>query len=190
MASLPAVYTTPEQYLGLELEAGQRHEYVNGRIYDMAGSTPQHNRITVNISSALNLQLQSRGCQVFSIDVRVRVMETDLYTYPDIAVVCGRLAFDERDANTITNPRVIIEVLSPSTEAYDRGEKFAHYKRLPSLTDYLLVAQDCPRIERYTRQDDSSWLLTAEEKMENRVALDAVDVSLTLSDVYAGLDFQ
>jgi Uma2 family endonuclease len=189
MSSLPEPYFTLDQYLEQEQQSEVRHEYFAGQIFDMAGSTPQHNRITVNLSSALNFQLRGRKCQVFSIDVRVKIPNTGLYTYPDVTVVCGAVQYDERDANAITNPKVIIEVLSKSTEAYDRGDKFAHYRQLEEITDYLLVTQERKRVEHYVKQSDYQWLLTVFENESEALIIEGIDCRLTLAEIYENVDF-
>jgi Uma2 family endonuclease len=134
-------FASPAEYLALERAAEHRHEYVSGRVYAMTGASREHNVIATNTSRALGNQLSGRPCETYQSDMRVKVSETGMYTYPDVVVACGTPAFEDAYVDTLLNPTVIIEVLSPSTEAYDRGEKFAHYRRLPSLREYLLIAQ-------------------------------------------------
>ncbi|MEO7714724.1 MAG: Uma2 family endonuclease [Capsulimonas sp.] len=189
MASLPAVYYTPEQYLELERSADHKSEYYSGQIFSMAGASEAHNIITVNLSRELSLQLRGRPCRTYSGDMRIRVSATGLYTYPDNAAVCGERKFDDKHTDTLTNPNVIIEVLSPSTELYDRGEKFAHYRRLPSLTDYILISQDKMRIEHYTRQDETHWLLTEATEPQDEIVLRSIECRLALSSVYENVEF-
>jgi Uma2 family endonuclease len=159
MSSAPELYYTPEQYLEIERRAEGKSEYVNGQIFAMAGASPRHSALSITLSSLLFLQLRGRPCRVFDSDLQLKVPDTGLYTYPDVTVAIGERRFDELDPNTLTNPTAILEVLSPSTEAYDRGEKFAHYQRLESLREYVLVAQDKMRVEQFTRQGDREWLL-------------------------------
>jgi Uma2 family endonuclease len=147
------------EYLALEAASGTRHEYLDGEIFDMAGGTIEHGALAANTIGELLGALRGRPCRVLTSDVRVRVLATGLGTYPDVSVVCGAIEHDPEDANTVVNPTVIVEVLSDSTEAYDRGEKFAHYRRLPSLRDYLLVSQHGPQVELYRRNDDDTWTL-------------------------------
>jgi len=147
------------EYLTLEAASETKHEYLDGEIYDMAGGTPDHSGLAVNVTSELHAALRGRPCRVFNSDLRVRVLATGLGTYPDASVICGAFEHDPEDENTAINPVVLVEVLSDSTEAYDRGEKFAHYRRIPSLRDYVIVSQHEPVIEHYTRNDDDTWTL-------------------------------
>ncbi len=151
MSSLTHSLYTPEQYLGMERNADNKAEYANGRIIAMTGASLEHNTITANLVRVVGNQFVERPCRVFSSGMRVKVAATGLYTYPDVVAVCGEIYFDDAQRDTIVNPTAIIEVLSPSTEAYDRGEKFAHYRRSVTLAEYVLVARDKVRIERYVR---------------------------------------
>lgn len=151
-------YTFAE-YLAMEAGSDTKHEYLDGEIYAMAGGTPEHSALAANTIGELIVALRGRPCRVYTSDLRIRVRATGLGTYPDASVVCGPLELDPEDKNTVTNPVVLVEVLSESTEAYDRGEKFRHYRRIPSLRDYLLVSQDEALIEHYTRNDDGTWTL-------------------------------
>lgn len=154
MASAPVLIISPEEYLRRERASDERHEYFAGRIYAMSGASREHSMICSNTLGSLWNQLRGKPCEVHSSDLRVQVSDTGLYTYPDLSVVCGKKLFADEHVDTLLNPKIVIEVLSPSTEAYDRGDKFAHYRTLDSLTDYLLIAQDKPRIEHYRRSGD------------------------------------
>ncbi len=143
---------TPEQYLALDRKADYKSEYINGHVIAMAGASRRHNLIAGNLYREVSQQLRGRPCEAYISDMRVKVGLTGLYTYPDVVMVCGDIHFEDGDNDTLLNPTAIVEVLSTSTEAYDRGEKFAHYRRLESLQEYLLVAQDKVRIEYYVRQ--------------------------------------
>ncbi len=182
-------FITAADYLVLERQAETKSEYLNGCIYAMSGASRSHNRITVNLTSALHAQLKRKPCEPFSGDMRVKVSPTGLYTYPDVVVVCGEPRFEDQHVDTLLNPTVIIEVLSESTEAYDRGEKFAHYRALPSLTDYLLVAQDQPCIEHYQRQADGRWLYSATDGLDAQVEIATIDCVLRLAEVYERVVF-
>lgn len=151
-------YTFAE-YLAMEAASATKHEYLDGEIYDMAGGTPDHSGLAVNVTTELSIALRGRPCRVFNSDLRIRVLATGLGTHPDASVICGAFEADPEDANTAINPVVLVEVLSDSTEAYERGEKFAHYRRIPSLRDYVIVSQHEPLIEHYTRNDDGTWTL-------------------------------
>ncbi len=142
---------TYAEYLAREQETGLRHEWLDGAIYAMSGGTPEHARLISITSHVLQLLVDPRRCRVFSSDLKIRVPATGLATYPDVSVVSGPLVLDDEDPNAVTNPTVLVEVLSRSTEAYDRGEKWAHYRKLPGLQAYLLVDQVRPRVELYER---------------------------------------
>ncbi len=150
---------TYAQYLEAEAAGEVKHEWLRGEVFAMAGGTPTHARLAAAIIVALSRALADRPCEVFTSDLRVRVEATDLSTYPDVTVVCGELQASALDSNAVTNPTLIVEVLSASTEGYDRGEKFAHYRRLPSLREYVLVSSSEPRLEAYSRNDAGEWVL-------------------------------
>ena len=179
---------TPEQYLALERKADSKSEYINGHIIGMAGASRLHNLIAGNFYREVSQQLRGRPCEAYIGDMRVEVSRTGLYTYPDIVVVCGDIHFADAANDTLLNPTVIVEVLSASTEAYDRGEKFAHYRRLESLQEYLLVAQDKVRIEHYVRQG-TKWVLSEWSDLNDTVPLATIDCAITLRDVYDKVQF-
>ena len=178
-----------EQYLALERKAEQKSEYINGRIFAMAGASRQHNQITFNISVALGIQLKGRTCVAYSSDMRVKVKQTGLYTYPDVVATCNEPQFEDSFVDTLLNPTIIIEVLSDSTEVYDRGGKFAHYRRLPSLQEYILIAQDGICVEHYSRQDER-WLLTEMSDLAETLRLDSIDCTLSLVDIYDKVEIE
>lgn len=184
MSAQPETYITPEEYLALERQAETKSEYWNGQIYAMSGASEAHNLIAMNIAGELRNRLKKRSCKVYPSDMRVQVARTGLYTYPDISVVCGKAGFAEARKDNLLNPTVIIEVLSPSTEAYDRGKKFDHYRTLESLTDYLLVAQDSAMILHYVRQSKDRWLLTIYHGLDAVATIDSAGCELPLVEVY------
>lgn len=141
------------EYLARERETGLRHEFLDGQVFAMTGGTPEHARLIAEVSFALRGAVDPKRCRVFSSDLRIRIAATGLSTYPDVAVVCGTVEVDRDDPNAIVNPTVLVEVLSPSTEAYDRGEKWAHYRRIDSLQAYVLVSPLAERIEAFLRSD-------------------------------------
>jgi Uma2 family endonuclease len=169
-------------YLALEASANVRHEFLDGEIYAMAGGTREHAAICANVVVSLGAQLRGRGCQVHSADLRIRVLETGLTTYPDVTIVCARAELDPEDRNTITNPTLLVEVLSPSTAAYDRGEKLAHYQKIASLREVVLVAHDEQLIEVWRRGDDGTW--SRRETRSGPLALEAIPCTLLVDDVY------
>ena len=150
---------TPEEYLTIERNSDFKSEYVGGKIYAMAGASLEHSIITINVAGEFYTQVKGAPCRTYSSDMRVRVSSTGLYTYPDVTVVCGEPEYLDDRGDVLLNPTVIVEVLLPSTEAYDRGEKSEHYRRLPSLTYYIVIAQDRRWVEHYARQGDHQRLL-------------------------------
>jgi Uma2 family endonuclease len=179
---------TPEQYLAAERQATERHEYVNGSVFAMVGASRAHNLITANLIRELTTQLRGRPCETYGSDMRVKVVRTGLYTYPDVVVVCGEPEFEDGQLDTLLNPTLLVEVLSPSTERYDRGDKFAHYRQLPSLAEYVLVAQHRPALERFVRQG-RAWLLDAVAGLDATATLEAVGCTLPLRAVYERVTF-
>lgn len=175
---------TPEEYLALERRSDTKSEYFAGEIFAMGGASRWHNLIVTNCVRELSLQLKGRPCRVYPSDMRVKVSPTGLYTYPDVVVACGAEQFDDEQKDTLLNPIVLIEVLSESTEAYDRGGKFEQYRKLDSLTEYLLIAQDKPHVEHYVRQADGQWLFSDVSGLDGVVRLPSIECSLALAEVY------
>lgn len=188
MTAQPAPHLTPAEYLALERAGEERHEYLAGKIYAMAGGSKRHNRIAGSAYAALYAQLRQRDCVVYPSDMRVKSARTGLYTYPDITIVCGDEEFEDDKEDTLLNPTVIIEVLSPSTEQYDRGRKFQHYRAIPSLREYVLISQDEYRVERFARQADNTWLLSEATGREGTLELTSVQCLLRLEEVYEKVD--
>ncbi len=186
-----AVKLTPQEYLAQERQAEYKSEYVNGELFAMAGASRWHNIIVTNVVSELRFQLKGHRCETYSNDMRVHIPDTGLYTYPDIVVICGTPEFDDSHHDTLLNPILLIEVLSPSTESYDRGAKFGHYRRLDSLQEYVLITQTRPLIEHYVRQDDSRfWILSDAEGMATRMELTSIGCTLALAEVYDKVNFE
>lgn len=189
MSAQPLPRITPEQYLEAERAAEFKSEYYKGRIYAMAGGTAVHSLITVNVTVSLSNAIRGRGCLIFSSDLRLRISYEGLYTYPDLSVVCGKPKYaDERD-DTILNPILVVEILSPSTESRDRGFKFQEYGKLESLQEYVLVEQSQPRVERFQRQPKGQWLLTVYEGLEAEAEFESVGARIRLADVYQNVTF-
>ena len=184
MSSQPKVFLTPEEYLATERVAERKSEYREGDVFAMSGASKRHNLITGNFFASIHHQLKGRPCEVYVSDMRVKVSQTGLYTYPDIVVACGRILFDDDQRDTLKNPTVIIEVLSQTTEGYDRGMKFEHYRRLESLKEYVLVSQDKPHAEVYARQQDDSWLLSEVDGLQDAIQLSSIKCQIMLADVY------
>jgi Uma2 family endonuclease len=185
MAINPEPGMTSEAYLAFErAQLDAKHEFLDGEIIAMAGASRQHNRIVTNLVVSLGTQLRGRPCDVYSSDMRVKIPATGLYTYPDVIALCHDPQFEDEAMDTLLNPTVIIEVLSPSTEAYDRGLKFAHYRSIEAVQIYILIAQDKPQIEIFRRQKNEDWLLSVVGGLGARVSLDAIGCELALADVY------
>ena len=189
MCAAPKHTLTAAEYLAIERQAESRSEFFQGEMFLMAGASREHSRIKENLVGELYVRLKGGACQTFSSDQRVLVEATGLYTYPDLVIVCGPGAYDPADRDTLTNPTVLIEVLSPSTEWYDRGAKFRSYQQIPSLVEYVLAAQDEPLCDRYVRQSDGSWALVSFVGLTTTLAFTAVTARIALADVYAGVTF-
>jgi Uma2 family endonuclease len=179
---------TPEEYLALERNAEFKSEYLNGRIIAMTGASPEHAEIVLKIGSDLRAQLRPRGCRVFVNDVKARTGSRTGYVYPDVMVVCGEAQFLNTRPRTLLNPGLIIEVLSETTESYDRGEKFEAYRAIESLLEYVLVDSRRVSVERYARQGDF-WAYSAETDLDAVIHFSSVDCSLSLREIYADVDF-
>ena len=182
-------YITPQEYLARERAAEFKSEYCEGVIYAMSGASEAHNIISSNVTGELWSQFKGRPCKVYSSDMKVLVNTTGLYTYPDAVALCGEAQFHDRGKYVLLNPSLIFEVLSPSTEAYDRGKKFNHYQHITTLTDYVLVSQDRIRLERYQRQVDGSWRYTNHEDSEEVIHFATLECKLRLADIYDKVEF-
>lgn len=181
--ALPRRHYTFHDYLMLEEGANVRHEFLDGEIYAMAGGTPQHAAISMNVGTALNVQLRGKPCRVHSSDLRIRVRATGLVAYPDVSVICGHVERDPEDGNTIVNPVILVEVLSPSTEEYDRYEKLSHYKRIASLQEVLLVAHSQKEVEHWRRGPDGQWV-SSRKGSKDLIELTSVGCTLEVDDIY------
>lgn len=179
---------TPAEYLASERLAETKHEFFDGQVYAMSGASRAHNKICINLISELRSSLGKGRCETFGIDLRVKVDKNGLYTYPDVVVVCGEPEFEDTVLDTLLNPKVIFEVLSPSTESYDRGRKFALYSELESFNDYFLIAQDCVRIEHLTRLDADNWHLTVYSRLSDVVDIASIGCKIAMNEIYARVD--
>jgi Uma2 family endonuclease len=178
---------TAEEYLALERRSETKSDFVDGDILARAGAIQEHITIESNIGGQLYIQLRGGRCRSYGSNARVKVSETGAYVYPDLVVVCGEPVFEDEHGDSLLNPTLIIEVLSPSTEAYDRGEKWGHYRELSSLQEYVMVAQDRHRIERYARLAGTHWDYSECDDPDGTVVLDAIGAELKLADVYEGV---
>jgi Uma2 family endonuclease len=188
MAIAVAPWIDVAEYLRLEDKADTRHEYFRGRIYAMAGGTPAHSEIGTNVLAALVVGLRHKPCHVFNGDMRVYIPDTGLFTYPDASVVCGQITTAPDDPNAVVNPVLIVEVLSKSSEAYDRGDKFAHYQTLDSLQHYVLVSQKERRVEMLSRGSEGEWVLTIASGAGADLEIDRLGITLNLDDIYAKVE--
>lgn len=190
MTALPQKHYTVEEYFEIERGSASRHEYVNGDIYAMSGASPDHERIVSAVDTSLNNQLTASACEVFTSNLRLKVDDRKYY-YADLSVVCGEAAFAlEAGLKHLLNPTLVVEVLSPSTAEFDRGGKFIDYQSLDSLKEYVLISQDRPLIEVFTRHTGGKWLYLATQGVEASVVLESIGCTLTLSEVYRRVTFQ
>lgn len=188
MRPQPLIHLTPEQYLSQERQSDTKSEYFDGEIFAMAGTSREHNQISANLVRVLGNQLLDKPCSVYSSDMKVRIEKARKYTYPDLVIACQTERFEDEHRDVLLNPVAILEILSDSTEAYDRGRKFLHYQLLDSLIDYLLVSQDAPRIERFARQQNNAWLYAEFHGLDAVVEIESIGCSLRLGDVYHKVD--
>jgi Uma2 family endonuclease len=190
MSSAARQLLTPAEYLAIERTADYKSEFYAGEMFAMAGGSREHNLIAGNVLRHLGNQLEQRPCEVYPSDMRVKVSESGLYTYPDVVVACGEPQFEDDDVDTLLNPTLIVEVLSRTTEAYDRGDKFEQYRRLPSLDEYVLIAQDQYRVERYLRQSGSeAWVFTSFSDLHSTVPFSSIGCELTVAQIYQKVKF-
>ena len=181
-------HLTPEEYLALERKATIKSEYLDGQMYAMSGATRVHNLVCGNVFGELRNQLKGSACEVYTNDMRLKVISAGLYTYSDVLVVCDEPRFEDDSFDSLLNPTALFEILSPSTEAYDRGAKFGYYRQLDSMHEYTLVSQDCMRVEHYLRQG-SQWILTEFSSSEDIVHLTSINCELPLREIYARVEF-
>jgi Uma2 family endonuclease len=184
MTAQPKQYRTEQEYIDFERASTCKHEYFDGQIYAMTGASRNHNLIAGNTLAMLHSQLRRKPCEIFPSDMRVKVVRTGLYTYPDLVVICGKPEFTDDQLDTIINPLVLIEILSPSTERYDRGMKSQHYRTIETLQDYLLIAQDQHHVEHYARQDTGLWLLEEALGVGSTLTIRSIGCTLALGDIY------
>ncbi len=183
------IQMSPRDYLRCERTAEFKSEFFDGEVFAMSGGSPRHSLLKANVIRELGNGLKGHPCTAYDSDLRVKVEATGLYTYPDASVICGPLEFDDDVRDTVLSPTLLVEVLSPSTEAYDRGKKFNHYRRIESLREYLLVSQDEAKIERFQRNADGTWTLTEASGLEASLHLPSLGIDLSLREVYEKVDF-
>ncbi len=187
MVAQPNPKLTAAEYLAFERDADVRHAFLDGDVFAMTGASRPHNLINTNISTNLHGQVRARGCEVYTSDMRVHIPETGLYTYSDVVVACGEPRYEDAELDTLLNPTLIVEVLSPSTEDHDRGSKLVHYRSIDSFVDYLLVAQQRVHVEHFARQADGRWLLTETHDPASTIEIASIGDTLTVRDIYDGV---
>ena len=188
MSTQPKTLLTPEQYLEIERKAEFKSEYFQGEMFAMSGASYKHNLLTMDLSFILYPQVEKHGCQILANEMRVRVSSTGLYTYPDVIVVCGQPQLLDDCMDTLLNPTFLAEVLSPSTEAYDRGRKSQHYRKLETLREYLLIAQDACHAELFTLQSNGRWELTEAGSNEDVLELRSIDCRVPMAGLYRHIE--
>jgi len=181
---------TEAEYLKIERAADFKSEFYDGEMFAMAGGTPRHSLIATNLAREIGNQLKSSPCVPYNSDLRLKVVATSLYTYPDLSVICGRLEFAGQEQDVVVNPTLLVEVLSDSTEAYDRGKKFEHYRQIPALREYLLVSQREPRIEQFIREAGTEWRLREAAGLDAKLDLPSLKISIALAEVFAKVSFE
>jgi Uma2 family endonuclease len=182
-------YISPEQYLEMERASETKHEYYNGEVFAMAGASVPHNEISFNINRLVASSAHDKGCKLFGSDFRIHIPERSLFTYPDFSIVCGKADTSKLYSDNLTNPSVIIEILSKSTKDYDRGTKFFLYRSIKSLKEYILIDSISVSIEKYTRQENNSWLLTEFNNLSDSFHITTIGVTLQLQDIYEDVNF-
>lgn len=190
MSAVPKTKLTEAEYLAKERQAEFKSEFYRGEMFAMSGASREHILIAGNSAREIGNQFKGRCCEVYSNDMRVKVSATGLYTYPDVVIVCGEPEFFDAEVDTLLNPTVLIEVLSPTTESYDRGAKAEQYRRIPSLREHVLIAQDRPHVEVLIRQADGSWLLRETSDLDQVVNLPSVSVNLPMREIYDRITFE
>lgn len=188
-AETQKVYT-PDEYLELEVDSDWRHEYLDGEIVQMIGGTPNHNQISGNLYAALNFALKCQPDRVFVTDQRLWIPRKTIYTYPDVMVIAGELQFQEGRRDTILNPVLIAEVLSPSTRSYDKTDKFSACRTIPTFREYLLIEQSQTQVEHYVKNDRKRWTFSEYDEAEEVIALNSIDFQISLSDLYDKVEFE
>ncbi len=188
MSSLPKHRYSAEEYLAIERETEYKREFVAGEIFAMGGASPKHGLIAGNTAGELRNRLRETNCQVYTADLRIQAEADRAYLYPDVVVVCGRPEYRDSRRDTVTNPLVIVEVLSPTTRNYDRGDKFAHYRRLDSLREYILIDQDTCHVEHFVRKQ-GIWEFSESDDIQGNLVIPALDITIALKEIYAKLEY-
>ncbi len=190
MGAVEKIYLSPADFLEFERASDTKHEYYQGEVFDMSGASLKHNILFSNIFSGLTTALKGKECRPFGSDLRVHIPINTLYTYPDISVVCGKVETTDDSFDTITNPTVIIEILSASTRNYDLGKKFLLYRQIPSLKNYIMIDSEEVRVLMYTRNDNQTWIFEEHTNLENILTINAIGTVLEIKNIYETVDFK
>ncbi len=191
LAQRKTKFSTSEEYLEFERKAETRHEFVDGELYAMAGESLSHSQICINLAGEVRAKFKGKPCQALSPNMKVRAEGKGMFAYPDLTIVCGKPLFHDRQKDVLLNPKVIIEVLSPSTQRYDQTKKFFRYrKELPSLTDYVLIYQDTPFIEHHEKQPDGRWTHNAADGIDDVLQIASIEIELSLREIYDRVEFE
>ena len=189
MSAVEKKHLTIEEYLALERKSEYKSEYYRGEMFAMTGASRKHGLIAMCVGGDIFSQLENSPCEVFQSDMRVKIEASGMYVYPDVVVACDNPQYEDDALDTLINPQVVIEILSDSTEKYDRGAKFEHYRRLSSLKQYVLITQDRPMVESYIRQEDDQWILWASSDMDAVLQLPAIGCQVPLQRIYRRVTF-
>lgn len=184
MSAQPLLHLSPSEYLAFERDSQERHEYYFGEIFNMSGASRNHNRIAQNLSAEFYLKLKKRPCNPYQSDLRVRIPSKSIYTYPDVLVVCGKEEFEDNAFDTLLNPTLIVEVLSASTENYDRSKKFEYYQQIPSLKEYILISQEKYLVEQFIKQADKKWIYQIYNDLVESILFPSLAIEIPLADIY------
>jgi Uma2 family endonuclease len=185
----PIQRLTEAEYLRIERAAAFKSEFFDGEMFAMAGGSPQHSLIATNLAREFGNHLAGKPCTAYNADLRIKVEETGLFTYPDLSIIRGVLEFAEGTDDTVVNPTIVVEVLSPSTEGYDRGKKFEHYRQIPTLRGYLLVSQHEPHIDQFARSGEGLWVLNDASGLQAKLSVAALDFEISLAQIYEKAQF-
>lgn len=189
MTAIPKSKMTPQEYLDFERNSEEKHEYFDGEIFAMAGAKRRHNVVNSNFNGLIWQHLRGKSCENYANDMRVMIPRTGLYTYPDLVVVCGEPQFQDDKSDTLLNPVLIIEVLSESTETYDRGKKFQHYRSIETLQEYVLVSTEEARIEKFQKTGNGFWFLSEAIGIGANIELSSIEQTVSLAEIYDKIDF-
>ncbi len=190
MGILPLKYITELEYLEQEILSLEKHEYFEGEIFAMSGASIPHNKIFSNLFLSVGNKLKGKPCQPYGSDLRIHIPKNSLFTYPDLSIICGDIETSENSFDTVTNPTVLFEILSPSTRNYDLGQKFELYRQIDSLKEYILIDSESVKILKYVRNNDNTWLLSEKNQITDILKINTLEIELTIFDIYDNVKFE